>query len=222
MSAVKIRIAQSECYADEVATMNRNVRLPPEYRKALSRSGSIATLSPMLDDRGVLRVDGRIAAADYVKRYEVPDNLASPDHQLATELIPSKISMPWFRTTPFVRPFTFSGIDYFGPYLVKVGCSAVKRWVAIFTCLTVRAIHLQAVHSLTTDSCKKAVRRFVARRGAPKEVYTDNGTNFVGASRELEQELRDINRALGSTFTDIDTLWRFNPPSAPHMGGCVR
>ncbi|XP_053698929.1 uncharacterized protein LOC128745887 [Sabethes cyaneus] len=265
------RIAQSECYADEVATMNRNVRLPPEYRKALSRSSSIATLSPMLDDRGVLRVDGRIATADCVeydtkfpiilpKRHPITNLLLNWYHRKfrhgnnetvaneirqkftipnlraqirstekrcewcrvykATPVVPKMSPVSWFRTTPFVRPFTFTGIDYFGPYLVKVGRSAVKRWVAIFTCLTIRAIHLEAVHSLTTDSCKKAVRRFVARRGAPKEVYTDNGTNFVGASRELEQELRDINRALGSTFTDIDTLWRFNPPSAPHMGGC--
>ncbi|XP_062712140.1 uncharacterized protein LOC134289735 [Aedes albopictus] len=128
--------------------------------------------------------------------------------------------LPRSRVTPFVRPFTFVGIDYFGPYLVKIGRSTVKRWVAIFTCLTVRAIHMEVVHSLSTDSCKKAVRRFIARRGAPQEVYTDNGTNFIGASRELEDELRNINVSLSSTFTDTNTQWRFNPPSAPHMGGC--
>lgn len=96
----------------------------------------------------------------------------------------------------------------------------MKRWVAIFTCLTVRAIHLEVVHTLSTDSCKKAVRRFVARRGAPQEVYSDNGTNFIGASKELEEEMRNINRSLSSTFTDTNTQWRFNPPSASHMGGC--
>ncbi|XP_062710529.1 uncharacterized protein LOC134288745 [Aedes albopictus] len=135
-------------------------------------------------------------------------------------VIPKMSQLPQVRTTPFIRPFTFVGIDYFGPYQVKVGRSAVKRWVAIFTCLTVRAIHLEVVHTLSTDSCKKAVRRFVARRGAPQEVYSDNGTNFIGASKELENELRDINRSLSSTFTDTNTQWRFNPPSAPHMGGC--
>ncbi|XP_055527535.1 uncharacterized protein LOC129720125 [Wyeomyia smithii] len=265
------RIAQSDGYADEVATMNRNVRLAPENRKALSRSSSMARLPPMLDDRGLLRVDGRISAADCVqydtkfpivlpKCHPITNLLLSWYHRKfrhgnnetvaneirqkfsipslrarirslekscqwcrvckATPAIPKMTPVPWFHTTPFVRPFTFVGIDYFGPYLVKIGRSSVKRWVAIFTCLTVRAIHLEVVHSLTTDSCKKAVRRFIARRGAPKEVYTDNDTNFIGASRELDEELRKINLAMGSAFTDTDTQWRFNPPSAPHMGGC--
>ncbi|XP_065076806.1 uncharacterized protein LOC135700266 [Ochlerotatus camptorhynchus] len=128
--------------------------------------------------------------------------------------------LPRVRITPFLRPFTFVGIDYFGPYFVKVGRSSVKRWVAIFTCLTVRAIHLELVFSLTTDACKKAIRRFIARRGAPQEVYTDNGTNFCGASRELATELREINVTMSSCFTDANTKWYFNPPSAPHMGGC--
>ncbi|XP_055523174.1 uncharacterized protein LOC129717330 [Wyeomyia smithii] len=246
------RIAQSDGYADEVATMNRNVRLAPENRKALSRSSSIATLPPMLDDRGLLRVDGRISAADYVQydtkfpiilpkchpitnlllnwyhrkfrhgnnetvANEIRQKLSIPSLRArirslekscqwcrvykATPAIPKMSPVPWFRTTPFIRPFTFVGIDYFGPYLVKIGRSSVKRWVAIFTCLTVRAIHLEVVHSLTTDSCKKAVRRFIARRGAPKEVYTDNGTNFIGASRELDEELREINLAYGHRYS---------------------
>ncbi|XP_058814889.1 uncharacterized protein LOC131678656 [Topomyia yanbarensis] len=128
--------------------------------------------------------------------------------------------LPRVRLTPFLRPFTFVGIDYFGPYLIKIGRCAVKRWVALFTCLTVRAIHLEVASSLSTDSCKKAIRRFIARRGAPQEIYTDNGTNFVGASRELQLELKKMNGELASTFTDACTQWRFNPPAAPHMGGC--
>lgn len=67
---------------------------------------------------------------------------------------------------------------------------------------------------------KKAIRRFIARRGATQEIYTDNGTNFVGANRELQEEKNRINGQLGSTFTDANTQWRFNPPAAPHMGGC--
>ncbi|XP_062713271.1 uncharacterized protein LOC134290217 [Aedes albopictus] len=135
-------------------------------------------------------------------------------------MAPKMAQLPRIRITPFLRPFTFVGIDYFGPYFVKVGRSSVKRWVALFTCLTVRAIHMELVYGLTTDSCKKAIRRFIARRGAPQEIYTDNGTNFVGASRELQNELRVINTTMSSAFTDANTKWRFNPPAAPHMGGC--
>ena len=128
--------------------------------------------------------------------------------------------LPQARLTPFKRPFTYSGIDYFGPYFVKVGRSAVKRWVALFTCLVTRAIHVEMASSLSTDSCKKAIRRFIARRGAPVEIYSDRGTNFIGASRELIEEINRINVELSSTFTDHQTQWKFNPPAAPHMGGC--
>lgn len=138
----------------------------------------------------------------------------------ATPIAPKMGPLPSVRLEPFVRPFTYVGVDLFGPYLVKVGRSVMKRWVCLFTCLTIRAIHLEVVANLSTDACKKAIRRFIARRGTPQVIYSDNGTNFVGASRELVDEIKKINEELGSTFTNANTQWRFNPPSAPHMGGC--
>ncbi|XP_040152637.1 uncharacterized protein LOC120894230 [Anopheles arabiensis] len=63
------------------------------------------------------------------------------------------------------------------------------------------------------------LRRFVARRGAPAEVFSDNGTNFVGASQQLRKEIDERNDALAATFTNANTRWTFNPPGAPHMGG---
>ncbi|XP_062714155.1 uncharacterized protein LOC115260572 [Aedes albopictus] len=138
----------------------------------------------------------------------------------ATPVAPKMGPLPAVRLEPFVRPFTYVGVDIFGPYSVKVGRSTVKRWVCLFTCLTIRAVHLELVASLTTDACKKAIRRFIARRGSPQEIYSDNGTNFVGASRELQEETSRIHTELGSTFTNAQTQWKFNPPAAPHMGGC--
>ncbi|XP_065088883.1 uncharacterized protein LOC135710283 [Ochlerotatus camptorhynchus] len=64
-----------------------------------------------------------------------------------------------------------------------------------------------------------AVRRFVARRGSPVEIHSDNGTNFLGASRELREEIEAIGKQLQETFTNSATKWIFNPPSAPHFGG---
>ncbi|XP_062535376.1 uncharacterized protein LOC134204589 [Armigeres subalbatus] len=128
--------------------------------------------------------------------------------------------LPEVRLKPYVRPFTYVGLDYFGPLLVKVGRSQVKRWVALFTCLTIRAVHLEVVHSLSTESCIMAVRRFVSRRGSPAEFYTDNGTCFQGASNQLEKEKVEArNQVLATTFTTASTQWRFIPPAAPHMGG---
>ncbi|XP_062704111.1 uncharacterized protein LOC134286507 [Aedes albopictus] len=95
---------------------------------------------------------------------------------------PVMAPLPAARLQPFVRPFSSVGVDYFGHILVRVGRSSVKRWIALFTCLSVRAVHLEVVHSLSTESCVMAARRFIARRGHPAEFYSDNGTCFQGAT----------------------------------------
>ncbi|XP_058449100.1 uncharacterized protein LOC131429066 [Malaya genurostris] len=133
--------------------------------------------------------------------------------------MPRMAPLPEARLTSFVRPFTYVGLDYFGPLPIKVGRSVAKRWVVLFTCLTVRAVHLEVAHSLSTEACKMAIRRFVARRGAPLEIYSDNGSNFQGASRDLLDEIRNMEQELADTSTDAHTNWIFNPPSAPHFGG---
>ncbi|XP_055645639.1 uncharacterized protein LOC129782532 [Toxorhynchites rutilus septentrionalis] len=127
--------------------------------------------------------------------------------------------LPESRLNPYVRPFTFTGLDYFGPISIRLGRSCVKRWVALFTCLTTRVIHLELAFTLATESCKLAVRRFIARRGAPLEIYSDQGTNFQGARKELQQEINKLNHELAATFTNAATQWKLNPPYAPHMGG---
>ncbi|XP_055597066.1 uncharacterized protein LOC129747074 [Uranotaenia lowii] len=134
---------------------------------------------------------------------------ARPSHPIMAPL-------PAARLADHERPFTFTGLDYFGPLFVKVGRSSVKRWVCLFTCLTTRAVHLEVAFDLSTASCIFCVRRFISRRGAPLEFYSDNGTNFQGASRVLREQ---INRGLANTFTNCQTKWTFNPPGAPHMGG---
>ncbi|XP_062704860.1 uncharacterized protein LOC109397242 [Aedes albopictus] len=64
-----------------------------------------------------------------------------------------------------------------------------------------------------------AIRQFVDKRGAPQNFFSDNGTYFRGAARELAAEIKSLNLALAGTFTNAETEWHFNPPSAPHMGG---
>ncbi|XP_058817250.1 uncharacterized protein LOC131680552 [Topomyia yanbarensis] len=132
---------------------------------------------------------------------------------------PRMAPLPAQRLTAHVRPFSYVGVDYMGPLDVTVGRRKEKRYVAVFTCLVVRAIHLEVSFDLSTDSCIMAIRRFVRRRGSPVEIFSDNGTNFVGASRELQEQIKQINAGCAETFTDARTKWTFNPPSAPHMGG---
>ncbi|XP_062533692.1 uncharacterized protein LOC134202689, partial [Armigeres subalbatus] len=134
----------------------------------------------------------------------------------AKPVIPLMAPLPAARMAHHERAFTYTGVDYFGPLLVKLGRSNVKRWIALFTCLTVRAVHLEVAYSLSTESCISCVRRFVSRRGPPAEFYSDNGTNFQGANRVLQYQ---ISQGLFATFTSTTTKWNFIPPGAPHMGG---
>ncbi|XP_062542031.1 uncharacterized protein LOC134210021 [Armigeres subalbatus] len=137
----------------------------------------------------------------------------------AAPVIPRMAPLPMARLRPYERPFSYVGLDYFGPISVRVNRSTVKRWIALFTCLTTRAVHLEVAHSLSTESCKQAVRRFIGRRGAPVEIRSDRGTNFVGANNDLRKEMAAMDRQLAETFTNTNTRWVFNPPAAPHMGG---
>ena len=90
-------------------------------------------------------------------------------------------------------PFTYCGIDMFGPILVKEGRKEMKRYGCLFTCLSSRAIHIESTNSLSTDAFIQALRRFVSRRGNVWVIITDNGTNFVGASAELNKAFSEIN-----------------------------
>jgi hypothetical protein len=99
--------------------------------------------------------------------------------------IQAMADLPAGRVTPDKPPFTFVGLDFFRPFLVKQGRSQVKRYGCIFTCLTVRAVHIEVAHTLHTDSFINALQRFISRRGQPYEIRSDNGSNFVGAEREL-------------------------------------
>ncbi|XP_070075707.1 uncharacterized protein [Drosophila takahashii] len=122
-------------------------------------------------------------------------------------------------SSPFRRISTFVGIDYFGPLTVIDGRKSLKLWGMISTCLTMRVIHIEIVNSLSTDSCLMGLRNFIARRGLPHEIYSDNGTNFRGADSFL-QEVQFIDESkMHHHLAQLGIEWKFNPPAAPHMGG---
>ena len=129
-------------------------------------------------------------------------------------------NLPQERTKSNLPPFTNVGMDYFGPILVKRGRSLVKRYGVIFTCLSCRAIHLEMACTLDTDSCIHAIRRFVCRRGQVQHIWSDNGTNLVGAQKELKQALSSLNdKKIQGTLLKRGISWTFNPPGASHHGG---
>ena len=87
--------------------------------------------------------------------------------------------LPEVRVVPEKPPFTFVGVDYFGPLEVKQGRSRVKRYGCLFTCLTTRAVHIEIAHSLDTDSMINALRRFISVCGYPEQIRSDQGSNFT-------------------------------------------
>ena len=111
-------------------------------------------------------------------------------------------------------------MDYFGPYVTKEGRKERKRYGALFTCLVSRAVHIEVAHSLDTDSFLHALRRFIARRGQVREIRSDNGTNFVGARRELREAINEMDqKEITEKLRQQNIHWKFNPPAASHMGG---
>lgn len=103
---------------------------------------------------------------------------------------------------------------------VKIGRRVEKRWGALFTCLTTRAIHIELVNTLTTDSTIMALKRFISRRGSPQIIYSDNATNFKGASKELKDAVHSLDKNEFNIFSRQRKIeWKFNPPCAPNMGG---
>ncbi len=128
--------------------------------------------------------------------------------------------LPIDRLTPDLPPFTHVGVDYFGPLEIKRGRSIVKHYGVIFTCLTSCAIHLEVAHSLDTNSCIHAFRRFIARRGPVSELRSDNGTNFVSTEKELKEALKSWNmQQIEQSLLQKWVKWTFNPPHGAHYGG---
>jgi transposase InsO family protein len=136
--------------------------------------------------------------------------------------------LPKERLTPLQPPFTFTGIDFFGPFHVKRSRVTEKVYGCIFVCFNTRAIHVEDVSSLSTDAFIQAFRRFSAVRGSPKEVWSDNGTNFTGAERELRASIKEFNEdtirhELHAKDAEWHVCpmpkWKFQPPAASHMSG---
>lgn len=133
--------------------------------------------------------------------------------------------LPSFRVSPS-RVFSHTGVDYAGPIQLKAwkgrGAKTHKGWICVFVCLATSAVHLEIVTDYSAASFLATYRRFSSRRGPAQTLYSDCGTNFIGADKDLKKlfkasskEFKNINASLSSEGTS----WKFNSPAAPHMGG---
>jgi len=126
------------------------------------------------------------------------------------------------------RPFLTTGVDYAGPISLRLGPprskTLTKGYSSIFVCFVTKAVHIEIVTSLSTEAFLVALRRFIARRGKPRTICSDNGTNFQGAAIELHAIYKMLQSSSQmATVQDIlateGCIWKFIPPHGPHFGG---
>ncbi|XP_026464924.1 uncharacterized protein LOC113367541 [Ctenocephalides felis] len=136
-------------------------------------------------------------------------------------------NLPKYRVTP-QSPFFICGVDYGGPILLRDrqtrGYKKFKAYICLFVCLVTKAIHIELVSDLTTNSFLATFKRFMARRGKPREIYSDNGTNFIGAASGLKElykflQTKSNQNKIVNDMTNEGVSWKHIPPNSPHFGG---
>lgn len=138
-------------------------------------------------------------------------------------------NLPHARVNEPKKVFENCAIDFAGPISIKASklrnAAALKSYIAIFVCLATKALHIEAVSDLTAESFIAALRRFVARRSAVANIYSDNGTNFVKANRVLgelsEREEEQFTTKLHNESLKKKINWHFSPPASAHFNGLV-
>ena len=120
-------------------------------------------------------------------------------------------------------PFSYCGVDVFGPFYIREGRSDRKRYGVLFTCLSSRAVHIEVANTLSTDSFINALRRLIAIRGPIRQLRSDRGTNFVGAESELKEAMDQMDHDNVRGFLleeNCDYIeFKMNTPCSSHMGG---
>ncbi|UYV72013.1 hypothetical protein LAZ67_9001550 [Cordylochernes scorpioides] len=175
-----------------------------QVHKDLGHTGVLVTLSKLREKYWILR--GRKTVSRILRQCVICRRYsAKPGSVEAAPLPTNRIHLG--------RPFQVTGIDLFGPLLLR---NNTKTWVALFTCGVYRAVHMEVIQGLDTPSFLMALRRFISRRGRPLVIYSDNGTNFAKTNKLLSH----IDWDQMSNYSSAQKIiWKFNPPVSPWWGG---
>ncbi|XP_046615350.1 uncharacterized protein LOC124302827 [Neodiprion virginianus] len=186
------------------------------HRKTL-HGGTQVTLVTLRSQYWV--VGGRVPVRSFIRRcITCIRNRAMLGYQLMGQLPPSRFSQ--------VRPFINSGVDYAGPIFLRTfrgrGARTYKGYIVVFVCFSTSAIHLEMATDYSSEGFIAAYKRFTSRRGICETLTSDCETNLVGADAELRRLFQATSKEFSTIATSLandGTLWKFNPPSAPHFGG---
>ncbi|KAM4521343.1 uncharacterized protein PAE49_002487, partial [Odontesthes bonariensis] len=137
--------------------------------------------------------------------------------------------LPPERTSP-AAPFEFTTMDLFGPYEVKDEVkkrTKLKVWGIVFCCMASRAIHTDLVSDQSSEGFLLAYQRFTSLRGHPRKLWSDPGTNFVGAKPALEKLYAFLDQLDKSQVEDMAAKygtkwsWKIHPADSPHRNGAA-
>ena len=168
------------------------------YHCKVGHSGVLHSLSALREHFWI--INGHSAVKRVVKNCTICRRIfAKPETQVMAPL-------PKARVTPGPPAFTCVGLDFAGPFITQSGRKKNKRYLCLFTCMASRAVHLEIAFALDSDSFLQCFSRFCSRRITPEHVFSDNGSNFVGAEREL----RDGIRSFGRIFTAVTRSTRLD------------
>ncbi|XP_063976214.1 uncharacterized protein LOC135162054 [Diachasmimorpha longicaudata] len=166
-------------------------------------------------------LDGKNQVRHVIKKCHRCIRAKPPDVEYQMGMLPRE------RVTA-TRPFYNTGVDYCGPFFIKERRSRnrgrIKVYIAIFVCLSSKAVHIEVASDLTTEAFLAVLRRFISRRGLCSSISSDNGTNFKGACNELRELYQLFNseglqKELNNYIAEKGITWYFIPPQAPHVGG---
>ena len=166
-------------------------------------------------------VGGRTLARSVCKQCIVcKKKAARASSQLLGQLPPARVEPHYV--------FLHTGMDYCGPFKVRQGYTRrpveIEVYLAIFICFATKAVHLEVVSDQKTEAFLAALDRFVARRGLPLHLYSDNGSNYTGAKNQLAQfykwmSTNKFQDAVQSYVFQHQITWHNSPERAPHFGG---
>ena len=169
-----------------------------------------------LRQSGYWLINGSSKVARFISSCVTCRRLRRPTEQQKMACLPDDRLEP-------APPFSFCAVDYFGPFIVKERRSEVKRYGVLFTCMGSRSVHLETANSLESSSFINALRRFMNRRGAVRQLRSDQGTNFIGARSELKAALCEMNQDRVKDYLLRNGCewipFKLNVSHSSHMGG---
>lgn len=120
-------------------------------------------------------------------------------------------------------PFLNTAVDYAGPVMILNrkgrGSRLIKSYLCIFVCMAIKAVHIELVTDLSSETFLAALHRFIARRGSPASIFSDNGRCFVGACNELSKFLKQNSGTIGDETSKLSIKFKFSPAYSPHFNG---